>query len=250
MVKDILSKLEVFNDVNFQFDPKYHKYTLNGSPLTSVTTFISQFHKPFDTEHWSKKKADETGKSQDEIKNEWKRNNAYANDIGTQVHNWIENYYNGLHQSLPINLDVVDRINKFNIVYAKHLWKLDPVKFEVRVFCDKWKLAGTIDSLFIKNGKIYIIDWKTNKELHTDATKRYNKLLSPFDNFYENQLNEYSIQVSLYTLILEEYGFEVGGAYIVHIGPQEEANIHKVIDMRDILRHYLNGEWLNKLGDQ
>jgi membrane-associated protease RseP (regulator of RpoE activity) len=41
---------------------------------------------------------------------------------------------------IPIN-----RINKFNVIYAKHLHKLEPLKFEVRVFSKKWKIAGMID---------------------------------------------------------------------------------------------------------
>ena len=242
MHTDILTQLEIFNDPKFKFEPKYHKYTYDGNQFISVTKFISRFHKEFDTEYWSKKKSEELDVDQEELKKEWKRLNDYANDIGHQTHN----YYNGINQSLPINLDVIDRINKFNVVYAKHLYKLEPVKFEVRVFSKKWKISGTIDSIFIRNGKLYILDWKTNKSFDDDSSKRYNKLLSPFDDYYENQHNEYSIQVSLYTLILEELGFEIGGAYLVHIGPNNEAQIHKAIDMRDILKQYLDTTWLEE----
>ncbi len=246
MHTDILTQLEIFNDPKFKFEPKYHKYTYDGNQFISVTKFISRFHKEFDTEYWSKKKSEELDVDQEELKKEWKRLNDYANDIGHQTHNWIENYYNGINQNLPINLDVIDRINKFNVVYAKHLYKLDPVKFEVRVFSKKWRISGTIDSIFVRNGKLYILDWKTNKSFDDDSSKRYNKLLSPFDDYYENQHNEYSIQVSLYTLILEELGFEIGGAYLVHIGPNNDAQIHKAIDMRDILKQYLDTTWLEE----
>ena len=59
---------------------------------------------------------------------------------------------------------------------------------------------------------------------------------------YKNHLNEYSIQLSMYALILEEWGFQVGGAYIVHIGPgDEEAELYKVVDMRENLKLFLNG---------
>lgn|SRR5574343_162610 len=248
MIRETLNKLQIFNDPNFKFDPKYHKYTLDNIPYISVTKFISRFHKEFDTEYWSKKKSEDLGVDQEELKKEWKRLNDYANDVGHQTHNWIENYYNGVHQPLPINLDVIDRINKFNMIHAKHLWKLDPVKFEVRVFSKRWKIAGMIDSIFIRNGKLYILDWKTNKKFDDDSSKRYNKLLAPFEDYYENQHNEYSIQISLYCLILEEYGFEVGGAYLVHIGPDQEAQLHKVIDMRELLRGYLDTVWLKELG--
>lgn len=238
-----LTKLECFNDPEFKFDPKYHKYTYLGDQFISVTKFIQRFHKPFETEFWSKKKAEEAGVPQEWILNDWKQKNDYANDVGTQTHNWIEDYFNGIWKPLPDNLDVINRINKFNVVYAKNLYKLQPLKFEVRVFSKKWKIAGMIDSLFIYNGKIFILDWKTNKAFTTDEHPKgkYERLLEPFDAHWKNHLSEYSIQLSLYALILQEWGFEVGGAYLVHIGPDsDEAQLYKVKDMRKELRTYLD----------
>jgi ATP-dependent exoDNAse (exonuclease V) beta subunit len=240
----ILEKLNDFNDPEFKFNAKYHKYTYLGEQFISVTTFIQKFHKPFETEFWSKKKAEEAGIPQEWILNEWKQKNDYANDIGTQTHNWIEDYFNEIWKPLPSNEDVIHRINKFNKVYAKKLHKLEPLKFEVRVFSKKWKIAGMIDSLFIYKGKIYILDWKTNKQFTDDNHEkgRYEKLLEPFQDYWKNHLNEYSIQLSMYALILEEWGFEVGGVYLVHIGPgDEEAELYKVVDMREKLRSFLNG---------
>lgn len=239
----ILDKLKCFEDSEFIFNAKYHKYTYKDEQFISVTKFIQQFHKPFETDFWSKKKAEEAGVPQDWILNEWKKKNDYANDIGTQTHNWIEDYFNGLWKPLPDNLDVINRINKFNIIFAKHLHKLQPLKFEVRVFSKNWKIAGMIDSLFIYNGKIFILDWKTNKVFTTDEHPKgkYEKLLEPFEEDWKNHLSEYSIQLSLYALILEEWGFEIGGAYLVHIGPDdEEAKLYKVKDMRSKLRNYLD----------
>jgi ATP-dependent exoDNAse (exonuclease V) beta subunit len=239
----ILKDLDKFDDPNFIFDPVKHKYTYNGEEFISVTKFIQRFHKPFESDYWSKKKADEAGVPQDWILNEWKKLNDYANDVGTQTHNWIEDYFNGIWKPLPDNLDVINRINKFNIIFAKQLHKLEPLKFELRVFSKKWKIAGMIDSLFIYKGKIFIIDWKTNKDFTTDDHKKgkWEKLLYPFDEHWKNHLSEYSIQLSLYALILEEWGFEIGGAYLVHIGPgDEEAKMYKVKDMRENLKLYLN----------
>jgi len=239
----ILKKLNDFNDPEFKFDTKYHKYTYFGEQFISVTKFIQQFHKPFETEFWSKKKAEEAGVPQEWILNEWKQKNDYANDIGTQTHQWIEDYYNQIWREIPTNMDLLHRIGKFNKVYAKKLFKLEPLKFEVRVFSKKLKIAGMIDSLFLYKGKIYILDWKTNKQFTDDNHDkgRYEKLLDPFQDYWKNHLNEYSIQLSMYALILEEWGFEVGGAYLVHIGPgEEEAELYKVVDMREKLKSFFN----------
>ena len=244
MKASIIKNLECFNDPEFKFNPTYHKYTYEGIQFESVTRFIQQFHKPFESDFWSKKKAEEAGVSQEEILNEWKKLNDYANDIGTATHQWIEDYYNQIWREIPSNLDLIHRINKFNRVFAKQLHKLEPIAFEVRVFSKKWKIAGMIDSLFLYKGKIYILDWKTNKEFTSDdhPKGKYEKLLHPFESFFKNHHSEYSIQLSMYALILEEWGFEIGGAYIVHIGPgDEESQLHKVIDMREELKMFLNG---------
>jgi hypothetical protein len=45
----------------------------------------------------------------------------------------------------------------------------------------------------------------------------------------------------MYACILEEWGFEVGGAYLVHIGPgDEESTLHKVEDMREYINEYFD----------
>ena len=241
---DLLRKqLDCFNDSDFIFNPALHKYTYHSEEFISVTRFIQRFHKPFEQEFWSRKKAEEAGVPQEWILNEWKKLNDYANEVGTDTHAWIEDYFNKTWRPLPTNLDVINRINKFNVIFAKHLYKLEPLKFEVRVFSKKWKIAGMIDSLFLYRGKIYIVDWKTNKSFQTEDSLKYREpLLFPFSEYSKCHLTEYSIQLSLYALILEEWGFEVGGAYLVHIGPgEEEAQMYKVIDMRDKLKEYLDG---------
>lgn len=235
----ILQHLDCFDDSEFKFNSKFHKYTYKDEEFISVTKFIQKFHKPFETDFWSQKKADQSGVSQEVILKEWKQLNDYANEIGTDTHQWVEDYFNQIWRPIPSNLDLIHRINKFNKVFAKYLHKLEPLKFEVRVFSKKWKIAGMIDSLFFYKGKIFILDWKTNKQFTHDEHEKgkYEKLLKPFDNFWKNHLNEYSIQLSLYALIIEEWGFEVGGAYLVHIGPgDEDANLYKVIDMREKLK--------------
>lgn len=241
MVSSIVSKLKCFNDSNFKFDPKYHRYTYGGRQYTSVTKFISNFHKPFEEDYWSKTKADEAGVPQEWILKEWKDKNIRANEVGHSTHEWIENYFKGIHQQLPSDLDIIDRINKFNIIFGKQLHKLTPITFELRIFSKKYPLAGTIDSLFLYKGKLFILDWKTNGRFTHDEHDRgrFEKLLNPFQSYWKNHLNEYSIQVGLYSLILEEWGFDIRGAYLVHIGPDSDAQIHQAVNLTNELRSYL-----------
>ena len=84
-------------------------------------------------------------------------------------------------------------------------------------------------------------DWKTNETFKTDADfkGRYNKMLYPFEDLWQNELNTYSIQVSLYRLLLEEAGIETKEGFICWIGP-EETKLFKALDLRDRLKEYLN----------
>ncbi len=190
MIESIIESLNIYNDIKFKFDPIYHKYTYDGIPFISVTQFISRFHKEFDKGFWSKKKAEELGVEQEDILKEWQDLNDRANFIGTSTHNWIENYFNRIFQDIPIDLDVVDRINKFNKIFATHLYKLTPIKFEQRIFSKKWKIAGMIDSLFIYNGKLILLDWKSNKKF--TSSNIYNEKLLELETIiseHESLLN-------------------------------------------------------------
>ena len=238
MINTVLSLLETYNDQEFVFDPIKHKYTYKGSHFISVTQFISRFHDKFDQDFWSKIKAEEGGVSQDEILKQWKDLNDRANFIGTSTHNWIENYFNRVYQELPSDMDVIDRINKFNKVYASHLYKLTPVKFEQRIFSKKWNIAGMVDSLFLYKDKVVIVDWKTNKKFEVNSPYG-EKLLEPFNEYDKCHLNEYSIQISLYSLILREIGINVHVGYLLYIGPNGDAQVHKCHDFTEILNNYL-----------
>lgn len=241
MLDIVLEKLKIYEDPLFKFDEVEHAYTYEGERFISVTQFISRFHTHFDTEYWSVKKAKDRGITVDEILSEWKETNDRSNVIGTATHNWIENYFNKVWQQLPTDLDIIHRINKFNVVYATHLYKLDPVKFEIKIFSKKWKIAGMIDSLFIYKNKLIIIDHKTNKKFTTDEDRCFENLLEPFHEFKKNHLNEYSIQISLYILILREIGIFVDAGYLLYIGPDDNpAKLHKCVDMTSILEEYLN----------
>ncbi len=94
-----------------------------------------------------------------------------------------------------------------------------------------------------QNKLLFLIgDWKTNKEFKDDkhSKGRYKKLLHPFADLYENSHNEYSIQISLYRLIIEEEtGLETHGGFLCHIGPQEKPKIYPVKDLRERLKIYL-----------
>jgi hypothetical protein len=243
------SKLEYFSDPNFVFNEELHTYSyLDPSTLrpvqtfTSVTGFLSQFKTKFESEMIARQVAKRRGVSYISVLNEWKAISDTALDLGTKTHKWIEDYYNGENPEYPEDPILLDRVNKFEELHREKLHKFIPVKQEFRVFSRKWGIAGTMDELFKLNSNYYVGDWKTNKKFTTDDNSegRKQKLLYPFEDLWDNSLNGYSIQLSLYRLILqEEAGFETAGAFLVWIGPNSKPELHKIVDLRDRLYDFL-----------
>ena len=208
----------------------------------SVTGFLSQFKKPFDSEMIAARVAKSRGTSKKVVLAEWKDISDIALTLGTNVHKWIEDYYNGLNPAMPTDDRELDRVNKFLSLYNTKLHKFTPIHQEFRLFSRKWGLAGTLDALFKLNEGRYVGDWKTNKKFTTDDTSegRRQKLLYPFEDMWDNSLNGYSIQLSLYRLMLqEESGYETQGGFLVWIGPNEKPEMHKIVDLRDRLYDFL-----------
>ena len=236
----VLEKLRVFDDPLFSFNEKYHRYAYDGTPLISVTKYISNFHLPFDKEAISKKTAASTGQTQEQVLEQWKTKNERSILVGHTVHNYIENYFKGIYQPLPADIGIISRINSFNIAWGKYLHKLQPIAFEKKIFHKDWGLAGTMDALFYYNDKVIILDYKSNEEFRDDTHPKgcYNKLLPPFDTYFQNHMSEYSIQVSLYSLILKEVAdIDVEKCFLLHIG-NEGPKMYTAHDFRDKLKEH------------
>jgi ATP-dependent exoDNAse (exonuclease V) beta subunit len=260
----MIDKLDYFKDPNFKFDPVAHSYTYinpeTGKPVQifeSVSGFISQFKEPFDSFRIAGYVAKSRQTTREIILEEWAATAKEGTDLGTFVHEWIEDYYNGKEPFEP-ELEFVgalgdhdpmgtweerkyDRIQKFKQIYEDRLHKLEAKHQELRIFSRKWGIAGTLDVLFWLDPYFYIGDWKTNKKFtddnHPDGRRK--KMLFPFEDLWDNNLNGYSIQISMYRLMLEEVGFETAGGFLVWIGP-DAPKLYKTLDLRDRLREFLD----------
>lgn len=242
LIKEVKEKLSVFNDDKFIFEEEEHIYTYEGKRFISVTTFIENFIDVFDEEYWSKKKADERGVDQEVVLNEWAVTRDRACDLGTMVHEYIEDFYNGVELKDYNDEEVDERVNKFHEIYEKRLKPLKPIISELRLFDTEWCIAGTLDQLYLYKGMLIIGDWKTNKKIKTDKDWSFNMLKYPFQRYKDNEINKYSIQISLYALILKRVtGLDISYGFICHIPPKGPAEIYKLKDFKKELEMYING---------
>jgi hypothetical protein len=250
----IRNQIKIFESPNFVFEEESHTYTYSEEKYDSVTTFIKKFKEPFNSDYWSSVKAAERGVSKETILNEWKNKADHAGGLGTGVHEWIENFLLGNNPPYPEDEESLKRAKKFEKIHADKLHVFYPISSELKVFSKKWRLAGTIDQLFgfydIKASKYKLVigDWKTNKEFKTPDKKygSFKKMLRPFNDLYENHLTEYSIQLSMYRLILEESGIQTDSAFLCHIGPEGPAKIYPAYDLRERLKVYLDSNRTKK----
>jgi len=256
MENEIIKKLNKFINPPkfFTFNEKQHKYHYRGKELISVTTFYSRFYKKFDTEYWADYKAKELDVPIEVIKEDWKNKADLGTTVGSIVHKWIEDFLNNKNPEIPkldydigpysineINNLIDLRIKKWQKIYYEKLSKMTPIAQELRIWSLKYSLAGTIDTLFWYKDKLIVGDWKTNKAFTTDDDYCYDMLKFPFEDQKDNNLNRFSIQVSLYRLMLEDHGIETGPSFICWVPRDEtEAKFFRAKDYRNILKNYLD----------
>lgn len=243
-IESVKEKLKIFDDANFVFDPVKHVYTYEGEVMRGTTSFLHNFVKPFDSDYWSKKKANDAGITQEEILAQWDAKRDRSCDLGHMVHDYIEHFYEENSTQLTEDEEANARIAKFHTIYDARLSALESVGSEIKVFSKKWNLAGTIDKIYIYENSIVLGDWKTNKEIKTDKSFCFGKLLPPFEKYKDNELNKYSLQLSIYALLLEEAGIYVDYCFICHIPDKGDAEIYKLKDFRAELRAYFTHQFL------
>ena len=148
-------------DKRITFDPLEHRYFIDGNADTiSVSQLISKFFPEFDSEYWSERKARERGITKQEILAEWKEKGDTSASLGTQLHEEIENYYNG--QPYNDDLPEFQHFLKFKEKYDSMI----PFRSEWRIFDEDLLVAGTVDMVYQKEGnELYMFDWKRSEKI-------------------------------------------------------------------------------------
>jgi ATP-dependent exoDNAse (exonuclease V) beta subunit len=242
LVEEVREKLKVFDYSGFTFDPIPHKYYVDGVELKSVTTFIGDFHEHFDAEAVAAKVAPKRNTTPEALIKEWKDINEYACSLGHNLHEYIEHYIDGnIIDTSHFDENMVRRVAKFETFYESRLRpKITPIAQEVRMFSKRMKLAGTFDFLVMIDNKVWILDWKSNRKLVRDETMDFKKyMFKPFDNLLDHNYNHYSIQTSVYRMMLKrEANIDVEGTMIIYIPDEGNVEPIKTKDLRPLLNKY------------
>jgi hypothetical protein len=167
------------------------------------------------------------------VKSEWKLKNDKSKTKGTAFHNLMEEE---IHKDAGLEYEgVFARINKD----TDDLSKLhDPSSVviipELKMYNRDFLISGMADKVFIHpNMKVDIDDWKTNEKI--DRINPFgDKMLGPLSHYDDCNQNHYSLQVSLYAWMLEQYGYKPNNLKFTHVEIDVNYNILNRVEYRTL----------------
>lgn len=225
------------------FNPQYHTYTLDGQKLTSVTKVVGQLKPPFDADTIATKQAAKLGTTKEAVLAEWDAKRQAGLERGNRVHEHIRSTLLGLtvqpDRFLDMNTKPVECL-AFDRFWEQIKSTVD-VKWVETVIGDyNLGIAGTVDAVLVdkQTGACRLWDWKTGDKFRLD--NRFQTLNPPFADCDDCELVNYSLQASLYRLIIERNtSLEFSATYILHLSPSNGFNVYNAIDYRQRLVEWL-----------
>ena len=217
------------------FNASDHSYkSIDGSEginWISVTTLISSLKKPFDAKAVAakvtkNKRSKWYGIEPKIIEQIWKNESDRAVTLGTYYHNQREADLCSLAsiEREGVTVPVISPSGEHDGIRYAPSQKLDPGVYpEHMVYLKSAGICGQSDLVEVVNGKVNIIDYKTNKEIKTESFKNWEgmseKMLSPVDHLDDCNFNHYALQLSIYMYIILKHNpkLQPGKIFIHHI---------------------------------
>ena len=256
--------LDSFKDLQFYEDG--HRYILNGKELHSVSGIGHRFlSRPFDKDKQAILYASKHGKTPEYWKDLWFCNSFKATTLGTKTHEFGESlaYLMVGHPEF-----IRPSMQSQYLKEKEYLADIHPKESAVRLFLNelpscyhlvlnetkvysgknpdssqnlKEQICGTFDMLYWYDGNgnpanagFVVLDYKTNANLVDEYNRQYGiMLLPPFDNMYQEPLGEYTIQLSLYSLMLEDIGLKVIDRKLIWL---KDDGTYEIISLPNIIQ--------------
>lgn len=211
-------------------DHSYKSIDDTGITWTSVTSLVSNFKKPFDSKSVSQKvsknkKSKWFGLTPERIQELWESEANRATSLGNFYHNQRESDICSLAsiQKEGTPIPVYKPIEEDGLKKAPVQRLTDGIYPEHMVYLKSAGICGQSDLVEVVNGKVNIIDYKTNKEIKTESFRNWegipDKLSSPLNHLEDCNFNHYSLQLSIYMYIILKHNpkLEPGRIYIHHV---------------------------------
>lgn len=207
----------------------YYNTELPNIQYKSVTTLLHSYKKEFNTLYHATRVAKREGVDVSVILDKWRLKNENANIFGTNLHLILENFILNQsykpkdkfervviedftstclqHKILKPVAGIYDRYNRYK-VHAEKVLNVD--------FNENFGIAGTSDIIEDVNDDYFnVYDFKTN-ETFSYESKYNDRLLAPLGHLDECEMNDYTLQLSLYAVMYEKQTkrkFKRGGLF-------------------------------------
>ena len=216
------------------FKEKDHSYISSDHhdiSWISVTTLTSHFKEPFDAKHVAQKVSKRKnskwfGITPKEIQEIWKKESQRAMGLGTFYHNQREDDLCSLAsiEREGVIVPVFSPIVKEEGVKLAPKQKLEPGVYpEHMVYLKSAGICGQSDLVEVVNGKVSIVDYKTNKEIKMQSYKDWEgisqKMNFPASHLDDCNFNHYALQLSIYMYIILKHNPKLrpGNMFIYHV---------------------------------
>ena len=201
---------------NIKLNEKDHVYELYDDPefnFISSTTFLHKFFEPFDKHAVADNLLKNVPKykqyTKEGLLKEWEQSAI----IGTQVHLEVENYIltkdHPTHPKSKAGTKWVDGVPPWLSLYPEKI-----------LYSTELGIAGMMDLLIYDSAtdEYVIVDWKTNKKISKNSYKGKMGSKESSKDLEDCNFTKYSLQLSLYRYILEEYyDMKIKNSFIVHL---------------------------------
>jgi hypothetical protein len=233
-----------FNEIDFNPNNHTYKHLPTGQVLTSVTKKVSQVKPPFDAPKVAARVVAKKGGTVEALLAEWDKAREAGFALGKKVHSHIESVLRGVESQagdpfLALN-GACPEIAAFDRLWNKLRPTVEVKQVEWVIGDVTLGLAGTCDTLLWNpDGETFHIwDWKTGKKFETGNP--WENMLAPFGHHSSCELVHYSLQTSLYRLIIERNTpLRLGDSYLVHLASTGEYQVHRALDLRAELLAWL-----------
>lgn len=256
MKNEIIKELQYFKTV--EFHEKQHFYTLNDYKFgISATSLIETYAQEFDSDSVSQMVASKRNITQQEVLDEWKKENEFSCIKGSCIHLKAQSLWMGTDYELDYNT-IDDNIDKnrlkkeYDIMskqainfYNDYKDMYDMIQDEFIVWSKEFDIAGSIDGIMYNKytQQCCILDFKSNKDLQFES-KYHKKMKVPLHKLDDVNGQHYYIQLSIYKYLIEKYtNIKVDELFIVYFNinandyeivpiPYMEKEVIKILENR------------------
>ena len=171
------------DDIDLEYDDAKHTYMVGDRKVPSVTRVVDAVFPKYLVDWAAACGADWWRENREDVLYEYsieevcegiryahKEISKTAQDIGLEVHKWIELYIKVKMIDGETATDYPDRVKV--PMQNFHDWvesrNIEWLACEKKVYSRSWEYAGTIDALAKVNGKLCVIDFKTSAKIYKE----------------------------------------------------------------------------------